>query len=129
MRLIFDTHAHYDDPVFDEDRETLLRELPAKRVCNVVNMGADLKGCYDSVALAEQYDYIYAAVGIHPGCVNDGLPGDYLDQLEKPLAHPKVVAVGEIGPAGAGQPPRPAGGHPRPGGPRRHHGTPAAIPA
>lgn len=96
MRLIFDTHAHYDDDAFAEDRETLLQNLPSQGICNVVNVGAELQGCYDSVALAEQYDYIYAAVGIHPGCVQN-LPEDYLQQLEKLLEHPKVVAVGEIG--------------------------------
>lgn len=96
MRSIFDTHTHYDDEAFDEDRETLLRTLPEKGICNVVNVGADLKGCYDSVKLAEEYSYIYAAVGIHPGCI-EGLPADYLQQLETLLAHPKVVAVGEIG--------------------------------
>lgn len=96
MRLIFDSHAHYDDESFDADRETLLRALPEQGVCNIVNIGAELKGCYDSVALAEQYDYIYATVGIHPGCIQ-GLPDDYLEQLEKLLSHPKVVAVGEIG--------------------------------
>ena len=96
MRLIFDTHAHYDDEAFDADREALLAALPEQGICNVVNIGAELKGCYDSVALAEQYDYIYATVGIHPGCIQ-GLPEDYLQQLEKLLSHPKVVAVGEIG--------------------------------
>lgn len=96
MRLIFDTHAHYDDESFDADRDSLLGSLPGQGVCNIVNIGADLKGCYDSVALAEQYDYIYATVGIHPGCIQ-GLPDDYLQQLEKLLSHPKVVAVGEIG--------------------------------
>lgn len=97
MRLIFDTHAHYDDPAFDEDRAALLENLPNLGICNVVNVGAELKGCYDSVALAEQYDYIYAAVGIHPGCIREDLPSDYLQQLETLLAHPKVVALGEIG--------------------------------
>lgn len=97
MRLIFDSHAHYDDEAFNDDRDTLLQSLPEKGICNVVNIGADLKGCYDSVALAEQYDYIYAAVGIHPGCIRDDLPDDYLQQVEKLLAHPKVVAIGEIG--------------------------------
>ncbi|MDD5952193.1 MAG: TatD family hydrolase [Oscillospiraceae bacterium] len=96
MRLIFDTHAHYDDEAFDSDREALLRTLPEKGICNVVNVGAELKGCYDSVTLAEEHSYIYAAVGIHPGCIQ-GLPDDYLQQVESLLSHPKVVAVGEIG--------------------------------
>lgn len=97
MRLIFDTHAHYDDDAFAEDREHLLCQLPQQGICNIVNVGADLKGCYDSVDLAEQFSYIYAAVGIHPGCINDELPADYLAQLEELLKHEKVVAIGEIG--------------------------------
>lgn len=97
MGLIFDSHAHYDDPAFDEDRDALLTSLPEQNICCVVNIGADLKGCYDSIALAERYDYIYAAVGIHPGCIDDDLPADYLAQLEQLLVHPKVVAIGEIG--------------------------------
>lgn len=97
MHLIFDTHAHYDDNAFAEDRDQLLHDLPNQGICNIVNVGADLKGCYDSVALSDQFPYIYAAVGIHPGCINDELPADYLAQLEKLLQHPKVVAIGEIG--------------------------------
>ncbi len=96
MRLIFDSHAHYDDSSFDEDREELLGKLPELGICNVVNIGAELKGCYDSVALADRYSYIYAAVGIHPSEIAD-LPADYLDQLEMLLQNPKAVAVGEIG--------------------------------
>ena len=97
MRLIFDTHAHYDDEAFGEDRDELLtKTLPESGVCNIVNVGAELQGCYDSIALAEQYPYIYAAVGIHPGCLI-GLPEDALQQVETLLKHPKAVAVGEIG--------------------------------
>ncbi len=96
MQPVFDSHAHYDDPAFDSDREALLQSLPEQGVCCVVNISSDLQSCYNSVALAERYDYIYAAVGIHPGCI-DGLPEDYLKQLEALLAHPKVVALGEIG--------------------------------
>ena len=95
-RLIFDSHAHYDDDAFHEDRTELLSGLPEQGVCRVLNVGADLQGCYDAVELAAKYPYIYAAVGIHPECVRD-TPADSLEKVESLLAESKVVAVGEIG--------------------------------
>lgn len=95
-RLIFDSHAHYDDEAFDQDRGEILRNLPAQGICRIVNVGADLQGCRDAVALAAAYPYIYAGVGIHPECVND-TSDEALNEVETLLDAPKVVAVGEIG--------------------------------
>ncbi|WP_101696673.1 TatD family hydrolase [Clostridium minihomine] len=95
-RLIFDSHAHYDDEAFAPDREELLQSLPEKGVCTVVSMGADYEGCKGALDLASRYSYIYAAVGIHPENVAE-LPSDYLSQLEEWAKQPKVVAIGEIG--------------------------------
>ncbi len=95
-RLIFDSHAHYDDEAFDQDRGEILRNLPAQGICRIVNVGADLQGCRDAVALAAAYPYIYAGVGIHPECVND-TPDEALNAVGTLLDAPKVVAVGEIG--------------------------------
>lgn len=94
--LIFDSHAHYDDEAFDADRGEVLRNLPAQGVCRVVNVGADLQGCRDAAALAAEYPYIYAAAGIHPECVKD-TPLEALEEVERLLDAPKMVAVGEIG--------------------------------
>lgn len=94
---IFDTHAHYDDEQFDSDRDELLSELLLSAgVSGIVNMGADLDGCHDTVELAKRYSYIYGAVGIHPETAGR-LPGDWLDQLKAMLSEEKIVAVGEIG--------------------------------
>ena len=94
---IFDSHAHYDDAQFDADREELLgRVLPEKGVCGILNMGADLKGCKDTVALTERYEYLYGAVGIHPECARE-LPDNWLNLLREWLKCEKIVAVGEIG--------------------------------
>ncbi len=93
---IFDSHAHYDDEAFDEDRQSLLEELPRRGICNVVNCGADLASSRTSIRLAERYPYVYAAVGIHPECVKDA-PEDAVQQLEMLVSAKKVVAVGEIG--------------------------------
>lgn len=93
---IFDSHAHYDANAFREDRGELLASLPGKGVCGVINCGASLEGSYESTALAEQYPFFYAAVGVHPEDLKDA-PADWLQQVEALLARPKVVAVGEIG--------------------------------
>ena len=64
--MIFETHAHYDDEVFNEDREQLLAGLPEKGIGRVINVGASIETTRTTLALAEAYDYIYAAVGVHP---------------------------------------------------------------
>ncbi|MCD8300354.1 MAG: TatD family hydrolase [Clostridiales bacterium] len=95
--MIFDTHAHYDDKQFDPDRDALLGSMHERNVGNIVNVGAALVGCYDSVALAEKYDFIYAAVGVHPDEVGD-INGEFLAWMEQTArTNLKVVAIGEIG--------------------------------
>lgn len=93
---IFDSHAHYDDPAFDEDREEFLAALPGLGVYHAINCGADLASSKKAIALAAKYPYLHAAAGIHPEEGNK-LPADWLNQLELLLTQPKVVAVGEIG--------------------------------
>lgn len=94
--LIFDSHAHYDMPEFDQDRDELLRALPEAGVCGVVNCGSSLAGSRASVALAARYDYVYAAVGFHPEEL-PAAPDAGPDALFPLLREKKVVAVGEIG--------------------------------
>lgn len=93
---IFDTHAHYDDDRFDEDRDELLLSLPSKGVSCIVNCGCDLKSSLTTLALSEKYDYIYAAIGVHAHEAEEATEND-LKEIEKLYSHPKVVAVGEIG--------------------------------
>ncbi len=94
-RLIFDTHAHYDDAKFDECRERLLaEELPANGVCGIVTCGCDGASSEQALALAERYDYVYAAVGVHPENLESKTA---IDEIERLAAHPKCVAIGEIG--------------------------------
>ena len=64
--MIFETHAHYDDEAFDEDRETLLASMQQNMIGCLVNVGASLESTQTSIQLAEQYPYIYAAAGVHP---------------------------------------------------------------
>ena len=93
---IFDSHAHYDDPAFDPDREELLAALPGKGVERVLTIGADLPTSRAAVDLAERWPFLWAAVGVHPHGAGD-LPGDWLEQLEALAASPRVRAIGEIG--------------------------------
>ena len=95
--MIFETHAHYDDEKFDADRVELLSHLLRENgIEKVVNVGATLRGCKASVTLAEAYDNVYAAVGIHPEEI-DEINEDVMNYLSKISSHPKVVAIGEIG--------------------------------
>lgn len=94
--MIFETHAHYDDRQFDSDRDDLIRELLNGRICNIVNVGASIAGIKDSILLAEKYQRVYAAAGVHPSEI-DELDEIAFAWLKEQLQRQKVVAVGEIG--------------------------------
>ena len=94
--MIFDTHAHYDDDWFDEDREAILQGLFEKGVNPVVNVGASMEGSRASVALSEQYPFVYAAVGVHPDHAPSMTEED-IEELRQLARGSKVVAIGEIG--------------------------------
>ena len=94
--MIFDTHAHYYDDAFDPDRDALLSSLPERGVALVVCPGCDLESSEQSIALAEQYPFLYAAAGYHPENL-EGVTLAHVDQIKALCAHQKVVAVGEIG--------------------------------
>ena len=94
--MYFDTHAHYDDDQFDNDRSTLLSDLPQRGVSLVVNAASSMPSCEKSQELAETYDYIYFAAGVHPHDAKSMIPGD-IDRIAGFLSHPKCVALGEIG--------------------------------
>lgn len=94
--MIIDTHAHYDDEAFDEDRDILLKEMSKNGIGLIVNMGASLRGCRDTIALTEQYDFIYGGIGVHPSDTAE-LDEDSFQWLKEKLTQPKIVAVGEIG--------------------------------
>ena len=94
--MIFDTHAHYDDKAFDRDREPVLVSLAEGGVGCVINVGASVDSQDRVKKLADSYDFIYGAVGVHPDDVG-GLTDGLLDQIREYLTCPKIVAVGEIG--------------------------------
>lgn len=95
--MIFESHAHYDDEAFDEDRELILgKELPAAGIDTVINVGASLNSCKKTLDLMEMYPYIYGAIGIHPSDTGD-LNEENFAGLKEWCTKEKVVAVGEIG--------------------------------
>lgn len=96
MTGIFDSHAHYDDDAFAEDRAEVLGSLPEKGVCGVVNVGCDVASSKVCISLAEQYSFVYAAVGIHPQAAGEATDADF-SAIEALTQQKKVVAVGEIG--------------------------------
>ena len=93
---MFDTHAHYDEECFDGKREVLFAQQKEKGVCGIINAGSSLPSSHRTIALAEQYDFIYAAVGVFP-LETENLPEGWLDEIAQMSKHPKVVAIGEIG--------------------------------
>ena len=94
--MIFETHAHYDDEQFDADRDELLSSLADGGVGLVVNPSVTAENAKKVLAMAEQYPFFYAAVGVHPeNCAN--YDENELAMLRELAKHPKCVAIGEIG--------------------------------
>ena len=94
---IFETHAHYDDDAFDEDRDQLINQMLNDNIDRIINVGASMRGCEASLALAGQHEKMYAAVGIHPEDVEQLTMKDMKWLGEQARCNPKVVAIGEIG--------------------------------
>lgn len=93
---IFDTHAHYDDPRFEGLVDEVFRCQRASGVDYIINNASDEPSARASLALAEKYDFVYAAVGVHPQAAGEVTDG-WLARIESMAAHPKAVAIGEIG--------------------------------
>ena len=93
---IFDSHAHYDDSRFDEDRDELLTSLKDEGVSYIVNCGCDLRTCLKTLEISEKHDFLYAALGVHPHEAEKTTEED-LAEIRKLYCNKKVVAVGEIG--------------------------------
>lgn len=94
--MIFDTHAHYDDEAFDDDREKLLERMQNRGVEYIVNVGASMSSCKSTIGLVRRFPYVYGALGFHPNDVAELTDEDY-QWLERSVNKPKIVAVGEMG--------------------------------
>ena len=94
---IFDTHAHYDDRAFDEDREQVIAGLPGEGVAAVTDIGCDMESSERVDALTKKYDFFYGTIGVIPGECG-GMKNADIDRLrEIAQANKKIVAIGEIG--------------------------------
>ncbi len=93
---MFDSHAHYDDKQFDEDRDILILSLFEQGVKGFLNASSDISSSYASLALAHKYENVYAAVGVHPHEAAE-VSEDWLNELDKLSSDKKAVAIGEIG--------------------------------
>lgn len=95
-RNIFDSHAHYDDERFNDDRDAVLSALPGQGIVGVVNAASDLGSSRAGFELSARYPFLWFAAGVHPHEAQQA-PQDYLDQIATLLREPKAVALGEIG--------------------------------
>jgi len=93
--MFIDVHAHLDDEAFEPDRQDVIQNIKKAGIV-VINAGSDMASSQMSVKLAEQYEFIYACVGIHPHDAKDVGKG-YLEELKELSQSPRVVAIGEIG--------------------------------
>ena len=92
--LIFDSHAHLDDAKFDDIRDELIPAMSGCGVMGIITCGCDINSSKAALMLAEKYDFIYAAVGIHPQEISKG---ENADEIKALCSHKKCVAIGEIG--------------------------------
>lgn len=94
--MLFDTHAHLNDPAFDPDRQTLMESFHDAGVALVMNAGCSLESSRDIIAMAEQYPWLYASVGSHPDSANE-VNEEVIEAYRQMCRHEKVKAIGEIG--------------------------------
>lgn len=93
---IFDSHCHYDDVKFNDDRKEVLSSLKEKGVCGIIHAATDIKSSLYGISQAKKYDFAYTAIGIHPEEL-ENLKDDYINKLKELSQYKKVVAIGEIG--------------------------------
>ena len=94
--MLFDTHTHLNDEAYKDNLEEVIKRAQDKNVNKMIVVGYDLKSSLEAIRIAKQYDFIYAAIGIHPN-TKDELNEQTLNKIEELLNESKVVAIGEIG--------------------------------
>lgn len=93
--MIFETHAHYDDDRFKDDRDETIKRVHEKGVAPIINVGASIGSTMTTMELAKKYDFIYAAVGVHPSDIAD-LNEETFAWLRERTVWERTVAVGEM---------------------------------
>lgn len=96
MKYLYDSHAHLDDPRFDQDRRQIIESLESDGISLVINPGADMESSFHGLEMAKEYPQIYAAVGLHPQVASEYKSSD-IEKLREWAEEPKVIAIGEIG--------------------------------
>lgn len=98
LKNIFDTHSHYTDSAFDEDRNELITNMHENGVKYIMLAVSEYTDAVKALELSRKYDFVYSAAGIHPECI-DTAESDYIEKLEKLITEnpDKIKAVGEIG--------------------------------
>lgn len=96
MPVFYDTHAHLDDRDFEKDFQQVVERAQAAGVTKIISIGTDLESSRRVIALAEQYDCVFAVGGWHPSQAHEA-PDDIRPALRALAKHPKVVALGETG--------------------------------
>ena len=94
--MYFDTHAHYDDKRFNDDRDELLGSMAESGITFILSAASSLRSAKFNLKLADRYPFVYSSVGVHPHD-SKSMTDDTVSELEKLSSHPKAVAVGEIG--------------------------------
>lgn len=94
--MLFDTHTHFDDERFNEDRYEMINQAHNNGVGLILNAAADMKSSRAGVALGKEFDFIYSSVGFHPEYAG-GITDAMFQEIRELAANPKVVAVGEMG--------------------------------
>lgn len=94
--MIFDTHAHYDDDAFNEDRETLLDSMASHGVGYIVNVSSSVRSISETLGMIKRFPYLMGAIGVHPSEVAE-LDEETFEWMKKQVHKPKIVAIGEIG--------------------------------
>ena len=97
MAKIFETHAHYEDEAFDEDRELILNSLPENGIECVVNVASTVESCHRIAEMLQHYPFMYGALGIHPSEIRGVTDADMQWIKDETLANERIVAIGEIG--------------------------------
>ena len=92
----FDSHAHYNDERFEEDRDKLVKKIYNEGVTKIINAGYSLESSKEAIKIAEDYEFMYATAGISPNDI-DNLKKEDLLEIENLAKNKKVVAIGEIG--------------------------------
>lgn len=94
---LFDTHAHLDDEQFDTDREQLISAMRENGVNKIMEVGSDIKSSKKAINIAENHDFIYCSVGIHPEFAEAATDKDFETVRKLAQSGKKVKAIGEIG--------------------------------